>query len=100
MQGLSMRGCMVSILGSLSFAALALPAMAQNYCYVPSPPYCADMYGRFNDQYEFDVCRQEVESYRSKVRLYVLCLSEERDVAISKVKKVVDAFNQKASPHG
>jgi hypothetical protein len=88
---------MLITLVSLNLGAGTAPATAQMFCMLPSPPYCADTYGAFEDRWDFDSCRSEVELYRSRMRSYLSCLDEERTAAIRKLNIAIDAFNLRAS---
>jgi hypothetical protein len=77
-------------------ASIVAPAMASAYCYEPNPPYCAGRYDAFDDEWEFDKCRREVEAYRSEVRTYLFCLQGQRDLAVQKVNDAVEGFNRRA----
>lgn len=88
------RGLVLPVFAFAAFAAHT--ASAQNFCYVPNPPYCASRFGSFDDEWEFDRCRREVEAFRDQSRTYVQCLQQERDAAVQKVNDAVEAFNRKA----
>ena len=67
------------MLAKFAFAVLALvllrtPSLA---CSEPDAPSCASDYGEFEDQYEFDDCRREMESYQSDVESFVSCRENE-----------------------
>ncbi|RWN98692.1 hypothetical protein [Mesorhizobium sp.] len=81
------------------------PALA--YCSEPSAPYCATSYGSFNEQYEFESCKQEMESYQSEVEDFLSCNNREaqdaidtakraNDNAISEYDNAVQSFNSRA----
>ena len=91
----------------LAIAILSLPSAARAYCSEPSAPYCASSYGQFDDQWEFDRCKREVENYASDVERYIDCRSDEaneavrsaeydRQNAISEYNNTVDSFNRRA----
>jgi hypothetical protein len=86
-------------------ALVPAPAIA---CSEPSAPYCAESYGPFNDEYEFDSCRREMESYQSEVDDFTSCLRRELEEAqddaerkssdaISEYSDAVESFNRRAS---
>lgn len=83
-------------------AALALflaphPAATQFlFCTPPREPACARFGAEFRDRWEFDSCRQEVEQFRQRMRTYLACLEDEREEAIHRVNRAIDAFNAKA----
>ena len=66
----------------LRFAALvalvvAAPSSAFAYCFEPSAPYCASTYMEFSDEYEFDRCKREMETYASEVETFTQCRQDE-----------------------
>lgn len=103
----------IYMLAALVGAATAETAFA--YCSEPSAPYCASSYGAFDDQWEFDRCRSEMESYRDEVEEFVSCLqrkvdaafdeaedvkrsaSNDADNATSEYSDAVDSFNRRAN---
>lgn len=51
---------------AVGLALCLLPATpAAALCYVPSALSCATSYGAFSDQWDFDRCKNEMESYHS-----------------------------------
>ncbi|WP_309086405.1 hypothetical protein [Chelativorans sp.] len=76
---------------------LAAPKGAQAaYCSEPSAPYCAEQYGEFDDGYEFERCKSEMESYRADVESYLDCLREASEQALSEYNDAVESFNRRA----
>src|SRR5262245_51100300 len=53
----------------------AVPAAA--YCSKPSAPYCAERYGRFTDENDFDRCRREMESFKLDMESFISCTRRE-----------------------
>lgn len=109
--------CLVIALGKIMWIirlfslALLLPAGASPalaYCSEPSAPSCASRYGSFSDQWEFDRCKRDLESYRSDVEEFMSCNNHEAQNAIDAAKnanesalsgfnEAVSDFNRKAS---
>lgn len=86
-------GLVLLAIGSRSFAS----------CYTPDAPSCASGYGNFDDEYEFDRCKGEMETYKSEVEDYISCLKREvqrlnsqGDGAISDYNDAVASFNRRA----
>lgn len=77
----------ISILGATSSHA---------YCSKPDAPYCASQYGKFDDQDEFDQCKNEMESYKSEVEDFLSCQSRENQQAIDDYNEAVEDFNRRA----
>lgn len=78
------------------------PALA--YCSEPSAPYCATGYGGFGDEWEFERCKREMESYQSDVESYLSCRQDEIDTAsreaanaLSEYNDAVESFNRRAN---
>jgi hypothetical protein len=88
----------------ITVGALAFPVWPANaYCSKPTPPYCATQYGTFNDQYEFDRCRSEMQFYLSDVEAYQSCLRREQEdlrrkheEALREYNDAVESFNRRA----
>lgn len=79
----------------------ALEARAQLlWCQKPTKPYCADGYGAFSDEFDFQRCRTEVEEFRRSVRRYLECLRDESDAAVREINSVIEAFNRRARAPG
>jgi hypothetical protein len=71
-------------------------AGAGAFCSEPSAPYCASQYGNFDDQHEFEQCRNEMESYKSDVEAFMSCLKRKGDDAVGEYEDAVSSFNQRA----
>lgn len=69
---------------------------SQAYCSKPDAPYCTAKYGKFDDQYEFDRCKSEIESYKSDVESYLSCQRGENQRAIEEYNEAVESFNRRA----
>lgn len=84
----------------LVLACVLTPSIASAYCSEPSSPYCADRFGKFDDEYDFQRCRSEMESYSSDVEMYVSCIVREaendRSKAINAYNDAVESFNRRA----
>lgn len=70
------------------------------YCTEPSEPDCIDWDHNFKDQFAFDMCRSEVESYVSEVESYISCLNDEisniqshQQETQGKAGEVIEKFN-------
>ena len=82
-------------------AALALQTYAAQaaffmYCDEPDPPYCAEEYGAFDDQNDFDDCLSEMEDYQDDVNDYVDCLASNSREAMDEYNDTVASFNGRA----
>lgn len=80
---------------------------AYAYCSEPSAPSCASGYGAF-EQWEFDSCKSEMESYKDDVESFMRCNNDEAEEALEKARNdnqsatsdfndAVEAFNRRAS---
>lgn len=77
--------------------AVALPSPGEAlFCSKPRAPYCADRFGRFDDQSDFDRCRRELESYKADVRWYADCQRGLIDDAVREFNSAVENFNRRA----
>lgn len=87
------------MLNSLLVASLmvvSMPTIAAAYCSKPDAPYCATRYGPFDDQYDFDRCKREMQSYRDDVQSFLSCLKRESDQTINDYNDAVASFNRRA----
>ncbi|NEH44747.1 hypothetical protein GR215_23150 [Rhizobium leguminosarum] len=77
------------------------------YCSEPSAPSCASRFGEFDDEWEFDRCKREMESYKDDVERFIGCNNDEAEAAITKARDdnenstseyndAVEAFNRRA----
>ena len=85
-----------------SFAAL-IPFEALAYCSEPSAPSCATRYGAFDDEWDFDRCKRDMENYKSEVESFMSCksreiqeASNESESAASDYNDAVESFNRRA----
>lgn len=91
---------------------LALPSIAFAYCSEPSAPYCATGYGAFSDEYQFNSCKREMESFASEADDYISCRADEAtqiaqdaaddakrdaDSIINSYNDAVASFNRRAN---
>ena len=84
-----------------------MPISAYAYCSEPPAPNCASQYGSFDDQWEFDRCKSEMESYQNDVEEFMRCnnrLAEEaiddarrkNNNASSSYNDAINSFNSRA----
>jgi len=81
---------------ALSLTMLSSSAHAILFCSEPSPPYCIDSYGTFDNDWSFRSCKSEVENYLANVERYLDCLDSEKLETSRKANEVVERFNCKA----
>ena len=91
---------------SIAVLAFEVPKAAASYCSKPDAPYCAERYGAFDDQDDFDRCKREMESYKDDVQTYLDCRSDEarraneagqdNETARNEYSDAVDSFNRRA----
>jgi hypothetical protein len=97
-----LRSAMLITLVSIYPASDALA-----YCSEPSAPSCASRYGEFDDEWEFDRCKGEMESYRDDVERFLKCNNDEAEEALRKARSdnqdalseyndTVESFNRRA----
>ncbi len=93
------------IIGCAIWTISVLPAVA---CSEPSAPYCANSYGAFDDEGEFDSCKRELENYKSDVEDFIRCNKREAQEAIDNASRAnsraieefneaVESFNRRAT---
>ena len=94
-----------TLLGASTSAAFAYTSFS---CSEPTAPYCAESFGSFDDQDDFDNCRRDMDSYRSEVNDFLSCLQDElsritRDAkdsaneATDAYNRAVESFNRRAN---
>ena len=71
---------------------LIFGSSAGAFCSEPDAPYCASRYGAFDDEYEFDRCKREMESYQSEVEDFISCLKREIEDLNRKGNQAVDDY--------
>ncbi len=76
--------------------ALAMNASPVAACFEPSAPYCAERYGPFDDEWDFDRCKREMENYRDEVESYISCLSNEAAEAARRAASEAERQSQDA----
>ncbi|MFV0798931.1 hypothetical protein OHI65_08545 [Brucella sp. MAB-22] len=83
-----------------SLIFFVLPGSAFAYCSKPSAPSCASSFGSFDDEWEFDRCKREMESYQSEVEDFAQCVQRQAkddiDEAVSEYEDAVSSFNRRA----
>ncbi|MGO7370405.1 hypothetical protein ACCT04_16405 [Rhizobium ruizarguesonis] len=101
------RGANLALAALLGAAASLLCSNAFAYCSEPSAPSCASSFGEFGDQWKFDRCKREMESYKDDVENFIGCNNDEAEAAIRKARDdsesakseyndAVEAFNRRA----
>lgn len=80
----------------LGFVILVILIQASGACSKPEAPYCATAYGKFDDQYDFDRCKNEMENYKSEVEDFLACQRRESQQAIDEYNEAVESFNRRA----
>ncbi|WP_439616656.1 hypothetical protein [Shinella sp.] len=88
-------GCMLRCVMAICAAlVLSSPTFA---CSEASVPYCAERHSEFDDEWEFDRCKRDMESYKSEVEEYLTCRNAEAEEAIEEAKRdneeAIDAYN-------
>jgi hypothetical protein len=77
-------------------ATLVLPSVTLA-CSEASVPFCAERHGEFDDEWEFDRCKRDMESYKSEVEEYLTCRNAEAEEAIEEARRdneeAVSAYN-------
>lgn len=88
-KGFIMKECFIILL----LASFSVPSYAYYYCHEPRPPSCP-MFGGFESDFEFQMCKVEVEQYVQSMEDYAQCEQRRiRDEAREKVDEVIERFN-------
>lgn len=88
---------MRSLLIAAAIVLLSQTPAAARFCYEPSAPSCADDFGPFADQYDYDNCRDDLEDFATEVDDYVLCLRRSQEDALDAYNQAVDDFNDRVN---
>ena len=77
---------------------VALPSVSEAFFCPSKPrvPFCADRFGQFDNQSDFDRCRREMESYKSDVASYADCQRQLAEDAVKEFNSAVASFNRRA----
>jgi len=81
---------------TLVVAFLVIPPVAaesQLFCDRPKKPYCVDMLGISRDEFTFQSCRVDVETFQRRVKEYVDCLDHEQQDLIDELRRTISRFN-------
>ncbi|NGO51627.1 hypothetical protein [Allomesorhizobium camelthorni] len=84
-------------LGALVAFALVYPNFAFAYCSEPSAPSCASDYGSFDDEWEFDRCKDDMEDYQSEVESFISCNNREAQEAVDQAQRANQAAAEEYS---
>jgi hypothetical protein len=73
-------------------------AIAQSHAFSSQPraPYCASSFASFDDRYDFERCKREMEHYRDDLDRYLSCLRNDREQAVRDYNHAVEIFNRRA----
>lgn len=80
----------------IAASLIASTGTASAWCIEPSAPSCASNFGSFTDQFEFDICKSDMESYRSQLEEFARCRQREVDEANETAKRAVDEAEEVA----
>lgn len=67
-------------------ALIAIPSAASAFCMAPSEPYCIRSFGTFDDEFSFDSCRREIDSYESDLSSFLDCQNRATQDAGRKIR--------------
>ncbi len=83
-----------SIAALLALLLALSSANAQSfYCPKPSEPICISLLSFTKDDWQIQMCRTEIETFRDATKRYVDCLENEQRASIRLVSDVIDRFN-------
>jgi hypothetical protein len=81
----------VILLSFVTIGGLGLQKQAlAYYCSEPSTPSCVSMLSISNDQFSFDLCRQQIKNYLAQVKVYQQCVINETN---EEADKLIKKFN-------
>lgn len=90
-----MKAPLVSLLMLYMSSTLA-SGQTYHSCFEPDPPSCIDRYGTFDDEWSFDRCRRDVESYVEEVSTFRDCLAQWHEAVGDEAAATIERFNCKA----
>jgi hypothetical protein len=61
-------------------------------CYEPNNPRCPIL-GEFSDDFEFEMCKGQMDRYRRDVEDYLECLDKTKEATIEEYNRAVKRFN-------
>jgi hypothetical protein len=85
-----------TVLAAIFLVFTVVDSSAFFRCSEPDAPYCATSYGAFDDEYDFDRCKSDMESYQSEVEEFLGCLKRESEQTLSEYNDAVESFNRRA----
>jgi hypothetical protein len=74
---------------------VALPSLGEAFCSKPRTPFCLDRSGRFDNRFDYDSCRSELERYGFAIRSYADCQRQLIDDALKEHSSAVAKFEQR-----
>ena len=80
--------CMITLLSASTVSAFYF-----GLCSEPSEPSCLMFNTGFEDEWAFNNCKSEVESYISNVEMYRSCLDDEANEKISEIQRLKGEIN-------
>ncbi|WP_147023278.1 hypothetical protein [Microvirga aerophila] len=66
------------------------------FCSKPDAPRCATGYGSFDDRWEFDRCKTDMERFKDEVEEHLTCLKWLSSKAVSDYNEAIESFNRRA----
>ena len=66
------------------------------YCSEPRDPQCPVL-GKFDSDFDFEMCKAEMERYQRSLRTYADCIDDAKTDALDRYNKAVKRFNCAAS---
>ncbi len=92
---------MRAVFGICLFVVISSGSSALAFCIKPSAPYCASSFSDFIDEWEFDSCKREMESYQDEVQRYMNCRNDEAQTAVEEARddnnRALTEFNDAVS---
>ena len=82
------------LIASLLSLGLAQPANAR--CSEPTNPYCVNRYIAFENEWDFESCKSDMERYKGEVESYAECLAKQIEAAYAEYNETARDFNHQA----
>ncbi|WP_246805702.1 hypothetical protein [Rhizobium leguminosarum] len=84
------------IIALVTLIAVGDADRAWAYCSEPTAPSCVNGYGKFDDQYDFDNCKRNVENFKSEIESFVDCKRREINEANDEAEQAAEEARSKA----
>ncbi|MES2667430.1 MAG: hypothetical protein V4712_15130 [Pseudomonadota bacterium] len=79
-----------NLVAPMAVVLFPMSAKAQSGCSEPRAPYCLTGFTTFEDEYSFNSCRSELETYQDEVQDFSQCLADEVQDLVDEAESKTD----------